>query len=136
MENAFIFDIETDSINATKIHCLSYYDLNTGKIVSLTSYSEMTAFLLDPTKILIGHNICRFDIPVLERLLGIKILCKLIDTLALSWTLFPKQKLHGLAEWGEVFGVPKPKVDSFLGISEEKQRVIDYFEYLHPKIKT
>lgn len=110
MENAFIFDIETDSINATKIHCLSYFDLSAGKIVSLTSYFEMTAFLLDPTKILIGHNICRFDIPVLERLLGIKILCKLIDTLALSWTLFPKQKLHGLAEWGEVFGVPKPKV--------------------------
>ena len=113
MDNVYLFDIETDSIKATKIHCLSYYAISDGTITSLTSYPEMIKFLTDPTDTYIGHNICRFDVPVLERLLGIKILGKLIDTLALSWTLFPKQKLHGLAEWGEVFGVPKPKVSDW-----------------------
>ena len=113
MSRELVFDIETDGIQATKIHCLSYCDLHTGVLLSISSYKEMIELLSDSTITLIGHNICRYDIPTLERLLGIKIKAKLIDTLALSWTLYPKQKLHGLAEWGEIFGVPKPVVSDW-----------------------
>jgi hypothetical protein len=113
MSRELVFDIETDGIQATKIHCLSYCDLHTEVLLSITSYEDMIQLLSDPTITLIGHNICRYDIPTLERLLGIKIKAKLIDTLALSWTLYPQQKLHGLAEWGEIFGIPKPKVNDW-----------------------
>ena len=50
----------------------------------------------DETDILVGHNIIRFDIPVVERLLGIKVKAQLVDTLALSWYLFPNRKIHKL----------------------------------------
>ena len=64
MEN-IIFDIETNGINATKIHCLSYNNLDTNKRDSLTSYDDMREFLLKPNITLIGHNVVRYDIPQL-----------------------------------------------------------------------
>lgn len=64
-------------------------------------------------EVLVGHNITRWDIPHLERVLGIKIKSKLVDTLALSWYLYPDRNLHGLASWGETFGIKKPYVDDW-----------------------
>lgn len=119
MKDHYIFDIETNGINATKIHCLSYHDLDSGIIISLSNYSDIKKFVSKPEITLIGHNICRYDIPTLEKILNITIKAKLIDTLPLSWTLYPKQKSHGLAEWGEFFGVPKPKIEDWSNLSLE-----------------
>ena len=88
-----------------------------GKEVDKDFFEQLTS-----DDVLIGHNIIRYDIPVLERLLSIKIKAQLIDTLALSWYLFPNIK-HGLAHWGERFGIPKPKVNDWEGLS--------HHEYLH-----
>lgn len=68
---------------------------------------------LEKATVLVGHNIVRFDIPVLEKLLGIKIKARLVDTLALSWYLQPKRNRHGLASYGEDFGIPKPEVEDW-----------------------
>lgn len=115
-----IFDLEADGLKPTKLHCIS---VNTGKkIVSTTDYAKMRKFFLN-AKLLIGHNIQRFDIPVVERLLGIKVTAKLVDTLALSWYLEPKRLKHGLAEWGVEFGVPKPPIDDWENLTPE--------EYIH-----
>jgi hypothetical protein len=119
MKDHYVFDIETNGLNATKIHCLSYHDLDSGIILSLSNYSDIKKFVSRPEITLIGHNICRYDIPTLERILNITVKAKLIDTLPLSWTLYPKQKSHGLGEWGEFFGVPKPKVDDWSTLSLE-----------------
>lgn len=116
-----VFDIEADGLNPTKIHCLSYEDVN-GDKKSTTDYGEMRKFLLS-RKILVGHNIIRWDIPVIERLLKIKVKARLIDTLALSWYLEPKRVRHGLEWWGEEFGIPKPVIDDW-----ENQTIE---EYLH-----
>lgn len=105
-----VFDIEGDSLTPTKIHCVVYE--RDGKHIVLTKYEEMRKFFLSE-KVLIAHNLQRFDIPTVERLLSIKVKAQLIDTLALSWYLEPKRVKHGLAEWGEEFGVPKPKVDDW-----------------------
>lgn len=83
----------------------------------------MEVFFSDPEKILIGHNIQRYDIPAVEKILGVKVECKLVDTLALSWYLFPDRLQHGLEAWGEYFGVPKPVVLDWEGLSVE--------EYIH-----
>lgn len=117
----YVFDIETDDLDAKKIHCL-VYQREDGTTRALTDYGQMRKFLLQADT-LVGHNIQLFDIPVLEKLLGISIKARLIDTLALSWYLFPDRLRHGLESWGEDFGVPKPKIDDWENLAIE--------EYVH-----
>jgi DNA polymerase III alpha subunit (gram-positive type) len=50
---------------------------------------------------------------VLERLLGIKIEAEIVDTLALSWYLYPELPKHGLTHWGERLGIAKPVVEDW-----------------------
>lgn len=115
-----VFDIEANGLHATKIHCLS---VKTEKgLHSTTNYDDMRKFFLN-TKVLVGHNIIRYDIPTVERILGIKVEAKLIDSLALSWYLEPYRLLHGLESYGEDYGVPKPKVDDWENLTAE--------EYIH-----
>ena len=45
-----------------------------------------------------------------EKILNIKVGCRLIDTLGLSWYLYPSEIKHGLEQWGEKLGVEKPKI--------------------------
>ncbi len=45
-----------------------------------------------------------------------------IDTLALSWYLFPERQKHGLADWGVDLGIPKPKVDDWQNLSYEEYK--------------
>jgi DNA polymerase III alpha subunit (gram-positive type) len=54
---------------------------------------------------LVGHNIILYDIPVIRKVLGVSLDCIMIDTLALSWYLYPTLKIHGLEVWGEKLGV-------------------------------
>ena len=100
-----ILDIETDGLleNVSRIHCLSYQVLGQDEIRSLTNTQDIKNFLLQDNLTIIGHNIIRYDIPVLEKLLQIKINAKLIDTLALSWYLYPDRDKHGLEQWGRGF---------------------------------
>lgn len=116
-----VFDIETDGIYPTKIHCLSVYRSG-RKIFSTTSYDNMRKFLLN-SKAVIGHNIIRYDLRHMERILGVKYEGRVIDTLALSWYLEPNRQMHGLEWWGEEFGIPKPKIDDWENLTIE--------EYIH-----
>jgi DNA polymerase III epsilon subunit-like protein len=102
-----IFDLECDGFNPTKIYCLSAYI--DGTIYTMTDYEDMRRYF-SSYDIYIGHYISMFDIPVAERLLGIKIEGRLVDTWALSHYLFPTRNKHGLEHWGEEFGVPKPLI--------------------------
>lgn len=114
-----IFDIEADGLidSVTKIHCLSYYNFDTKKIYSLINYKDIISLFSQQDLIICGHNIIRYDIPVLEKLLNIKIKCKRIDTLGMSWYLFDQQKTHGLEHYGEVFKVPKPFISDWKNLS-------------------
>lgn len=122
-----ILDIEADGLldTITKIHCLSYEIYEHGVLIksgSITSYPEMVSFLMKQ-ECIIGHNIIRYDIPAIEMILNIKIESKLIDTLGLSWYLYPYRSKHGLEWWGEDFGVPKPVIDDWHNLSVK--------EYIH-----
>src|SRR3546814_17567926 len=64
-----IFDAEADGLTPTKFHCLSYFEDDVMR--SVTDYDDMRNFLGE-AELLIGHNIIRWDIPHLERVLGIK----------------------------------------------------------------
>ena len=110
-----VFDVEGDGLKATKLHCLS---VNTGKIKSTTDYNNMRKFFTRAT-VLVGHNICRWDIPTVEKLLDIKVEARIVDTLALSWYLYPDRLKHGLEEWGEEFGIPKPPIVDWKNLKPE-----------------
>lgn len=122
-----VLDIETDGLidEVTKIHCLSYAIYVDNILIdkgALRNYYEISNFIMEQ-KILVGHNIIRYDIPVLEKILGIKITARLIDTLALSWYLYPNRIKHGLESFGEEFGVLKPVINDWTNLSVE--------EYIH-----
>lgn len=119
--NYSIVDMETNSLDSTKIHCMSVNQIRNGHSASFTmyKYEEMIQFLLTQ-EIIIGHNYIQFDKPEAERVLGIKITARIIDTLALSWYLFPQMLKHGLAEWGEIFGVPKPVIKDWQNLTPEE----------------
>lgn len=129
-----IIDIEANGLldSVSKIHCLSYHCLDDGTSGSFTKYEDILDFLEQEITI-IGHNFVRYDIPAIRKILGFKGEIPLIDTLALSWYLYPDRNTHGLEGWGEDFGVPKPKVEDFIGLGEEKFGIIKYFEDLYDK---
>jgi|14_taG_2_1085336.scaffolds.fasta_scaffold03191_7 hypothetical protein len=108
-----VFDVEANGLLPTKLWCLSYNKAKgVDNIATTTKYEMMKKFLLS-ADVLVGHNITRWDIPHLERLLSITITAKIVDTLALSWYLEPNRVLHGLDSYGDEFGVPKPKVEDW-----------------------
>lgn len=114
-----IFDIEADGLleEATKIHVLAYTE---GEKVKYThDYEEMANILLRE-KFLIGHDIIRYDIPVIERILGIEIKSRTIDTLALSWYLNHNRIRHGLEYYGEEFGISKPEIEDWKNLSQKE----------------
>ena len=115
-----VFDIETDGLDPTLIHVLSWSN-DFGEVKSTHDYDEMRYVLLNsPT--LVGHNIIRYDVPAVEKILGIKVTARLIDTLGISWYVNHWKSKHGLAEYGEEYGVPKPKIDDWQNLSPEEYK--------------
>ena len=116
-----IFDVESNGLldDATKIHCLSYIDTDREKdIITLYDYDDMR-LLFSVKKHFVGHNIIRYDIPLLEKLLDIKIDARLYDTLPMSWVMNPTRSKHGLDSFFPDFGIEKPKIDDWSNLSIE-----------------
>ena len=113
--NRYVIDMESDALldSVTLVHVIGWFNIDTGRSGEITDYITMKRFLSQKDLTLICHNIIRFDVPVFEKVLGIKITARLIDTLALSWYLYPNRNSHGLAGFGEEFGVPKPVVEDW-----------------------
>lgn len=109
----YIFDLETNGLlhELDVVWCLSYQKYVNGKIVerrSLTDYKRMKLFF-EQDGYFVAHNGIRFDFVVVLRELGVEVE-NIIDTLGLSWYLFPLRKTHNLEDWGVHFGVEKPKI--------------------------
>ena len=81
-----VVDIETNGLLdiVDRIHCLSYYDLDTQELSSITDYSEIAEFL-DACDVIIGHNLIKYDIPALKKVLDYDYTGEVVDTLGLSW---------------------------------------------------
>ena len=135
-----IFDVEANGLldTVTKIHCLSYAILGEDNSIlskgSITNYDEMRLFI-QYQECLMGHNVIRYDIPLLEKILDIKFkkdLC-IVDTLGLSWYLFPNtrnekgqtviRRSHGLEAWGIELGTNKISIENWDNLTSE--------EYIH-----
>lgn len=107
-----VFDVEGDSLKPTKFYCLCYKD-HEGKTGELTSYEDIRGFFGE-YDVYVGHNIRRWDLPELERVVGISIPRRVVDTLAVAWVVHPGRGSHGLASYGDDYGIQKPPIDDWL----------------------
>ena len=110
-----IVDIETDSLDATKVHCIVAKDVDSGRVYPFPP--DMIHGFRDwsrGVKQFIMHNGLSFDAPVCNRLLGTNIKpSQIVDTLVLSQLFNPIRDGHSLKAWGERLGFPKGDVDTF-----------------------
>lgn len=95
-----LVDIETDGLydKVTKLHCTVIQDYITGQVFSYGP-GEDDAVLehLSKADVLIGHNICFYDLPVLKKLhLDFQHNARIIDTLLCTRLIWPKEILYDL----------------------------------------
>ena len=115
-----VFDIETDSLDATVIHVVVAKELGKKGNYIIRSPKAFAKFAKDVTQ-WIAHNGIGFDIPVIEKLWGYKIpLDKTLDTLVLSRLFDPTRRGgHSLKVWGERLGDFKTEFSGFSEYTEE-----------------
>ena len=90
-------------------------------MTSLSDYDDMRE-LLTSANVIVGHNLVRYDVKLLEKILEVDIKAKLYDTLPMSWVMFPNRNEHGLDSFGKDYGVPKPKVDDWQNLTYEEYK--------------
>ena len=103
------FDIETDGLDATTIHCICAMTSNDDTMYNFIGEDASANFKkwLDTEKcsLLVGHNIIGFDIPVLRKLSSYSWDYPIRDTLVLSRLVNPSlEGGHSLKAWGERVG--------------------------------
>ena len=121
-----IVDIETDSLNATKIHCIVARSYETNKVKAWVG-QECSEFASWSQQIdtFVMHNGISFDAPVLNRLLGCNIkLNQIRDTLIESQLYNPiRDGGHSLEAWGKTLGFEKGDFHDF---SEYSPEMLEY----------
>ncbi len=117
-----VFDIETNGLDATLIHCIVAVDEHDCvHTFDNTQINKGIEFLQQANK-LIGHNIVGFDIPVIKKLTGVDLynLNSVIDTLVLSRLFKPSREGgHSLESWGYRLGFHKAKSPEWETYSDE-----------------
>ena len=123
----YIFDIETNGLltDATKVHCIVMYDIDKGELLHLSN--EAAVKKLTKADLIVGHNIIKFDIPVLKKFYNFKPRGKAFDTIIATRLLFPdirdsdfKRKdfppkligRHSLESWGHRIGTYKAHIET------------------------
>ena len=120
MQKILFLDIETDGLDATKIHVCVCKDRDTEE---LTYHTRAYTFnsLLKNYDTVVGHNILSFDVPVLAKLWKSDIpLSKICDTYILSSLFNPdREGKHSLKAWGKRLGLDKIEFESFSTFDKE-----------------
>lgn len=123
----YCFDIETDGFldTATKVHCIILKNIDTNEILHLNNAQAVKK--LEEAELIIGHNIIKFDIPVLRKFYNLKSKAKVFDTIVATRLLFPDIKdqdfkhknfpkdcigRHSLKAWGNRVGEYKEQFDT------------------------
>ena len=124
------YDIETDGLDATKIHCLVAKNLETGTIYKFADESIRYANIIDGVRLLenatllVGHNIIGFDNVQIDKLYGTNLNSKRChDTWVMSQVLrYKRDHKHGLSGWGEYLNNSKIEFDQWDQYSKEMMR--------------
>ena len=117
-----VVDIETNSLDATEIHCIVACEYETGKqkVWVQEECSEFASWskMIDT---FIMHNGVSFDAPMLNKFTGSQIkLSQVRDTLIESQLFNPiRDGGHSLSSWGERLGFLKGECDDFNTFTED-----------------
>ena len=117
-----VLDSESDGFwkQATKIHVVAWTE-DGVKYNHTHDYQAMINLLSTKDTRFVAHSAIRHDLPLFNKILGTKLTyLNFIDTLALSWYLNHDRIKHGLDSYGTEYGVPKPKVDDWEGLTKEE----------------
>ena len=123
----YVFDIETDGFlnQCTKIHCIVLKNIDTNEILKLDNDKAVEE--LEKADLIVGHNIIKFDIPVLKKFYNFKPKGKVFDTIVATRLLYPDVKerdfkrkgfptncigRHSLKAWGYRVGEYKEAFDT------------------------
>lgn len=146
-----VFDVETDGLysDVTCVHCIAITDLDSGENYVFNDVgSEQPVSkgiqLLEDAECIIGHNIVRYDIPVIKKLYPwFSAKAKALDTLILSrcyhpdmlvidnkrnWAHMPLQLYgrHSLEAYGYRLGEYKGQFGKTTDWKEWSQEMQDY----------
>lgn len=106
------FDIETDGLDATKIHVAGWWTAGM-KEVSTTNNYDLIKSVVQKCDYIFCHNGILFDAIVINNLLGVDIAHKIIDTLGISWYLYSNREYHSMESWAPELGRIKPEVEDW-----------------------
>lgn len=131
-----LFDLETDGLldDVTRIWCIVARDLDTNEEYAFEPHQiEEGLALLRSADVLAGHNIAKYDLPVLQKLHGFRRPPRggIIDTLLWSRASYPQLKIddlrklhrnpawvpknligmHSLEAWGHRLGERKGEIE-------------------------
>ncbi len=119
----FSCDIETDGLNPSVIWCIVLQDVHDNQIIAFhgDSLNLFKPYIESEAMALVFHNGIDFDIPVLERLLGIDFTdIDIEDTLVMSQLDEPRREGgHSLSSWGEFMGFEKGEHEDWSKFSQE-----------------
>jgi len=117
------FDIETDGLNPSRIHCIAAHVIgqDVSEFWTPDRVKYFPAWLVEiNAEVLVGHNIIGFDLPVLGKLLGFEWWGEVEDTLVMSRLDNPSREGgHSLASWGTRLNFPKGDYDDWSMYTEE-----------------
>lgn len=149
--STLLFDLETDGLleKVTKIHCLVIQEVETGEVRTYGNSSMCSASLsegvnrLNEADVIVGHNVIRFDVPVLKKFYPWFSPKKVRDTFVLAkliWSNlfeldkkarvdgFPKNLtgMHSLEAWGWRLKAHKGEFAKQTDWKEFTQEMLDY----------
>ena len=119
-----VVDIETDSLDATKIYCIVARNMESGDnyaFVGDDCYDKFPKFIEKHAEKIVMHNGVGFDAPVLNRLARTNIrLPQIEDTLIMSQLYNPERMNgHSLDSWGKRLGYNKIEFHDFSKFTNE-----------------
>ena len=135
----YCFDIESNGLlkETTEIHCIVLKDIDTGEVHTKPVLDAID--LLEKAELIVGHNIIKFDIPVLRKLHGFVTKAAIFDTLIATRLVypdiagqdfatqnFPRDCIgrHSLRAWGYRIGNYKGDYDG--GFTHFTKEMLDY----------
>lgn len=129
LKNYWVFDIEANDLyeNVTQVWCLVVQNVATEQLHSFVGHEAIRRWAseLPSGAVLVGHNAISYDIPVLNRIVGLTLSDKrCVDTLVLSYLYHPQMPGgHSLEAWGERFKYPKGDYNDWTHYNE---RMLEY----------
>lgn len=134
LDDCIVADIETvgfleDLSSSEDLHVFGYAKRSEKdgkfKLYTVRTEEEIRELLENPENVIVGHNFYLYDIPAIKIMFPkIDIKATIIDSLFLSWYIdfgrVYEGKKFGLASYGEDYGVPKPEIESWTGLTYEE----------------